>query len=154
MSSQRKVLFVCLGNVCRSPAAEVIFRTFAEKRNLQIEVASCGLADWNAGRMPDQRMCDVALEHGFDLKNVRSQPFKMEFFEDYDWIFAADKRILEALQRGCPKEYVTKLHLFTAFSSKHRNLDVPDPYVGQEETFERVIEMIEDACLGIVEEMR
>lgn len=150
-----KILFVCLGNICRSPAAEAILRQQINDLSLSdaIEVRSCGLGDWHVGQSPDQRMQETSLKRGIKLSSI-GQQFKLPFFQDYDYILAADREVLKKLQEGAQNaSQLKKLHLMTAFSANYAGEDVPDPYFGQEEGFEHVMNMLEDSCEGLLKKI-
>lgn len=115
-----------------------------------LEVFSCGLGDWHTGQLPDKRMQKVAKERGHILKS-RAQPFKLEFFDEFDLIFAADKEVLEELRtKADSKKHLEKLYLITEFSQAYRGQDVPDPYYCDRVTFERAYDMIADSIKGIM----
>lgn len=146
------VLFICLGNICRSPAGEEILRHMAEKdENVQIEVASCGLGSWHVGELPDPRMREAAKKRGYHLQS-HAQGFQKQYFDQYDYLLAADKRVLEELKQFASNEaHLKKLFLINDFSASYPGLDMPDPYYKGEEGFEEVLDMLEDACAGFLE---
>lgn len=143
-----KILFVCLGNICRSPVAEAIFRNLIEKNELQdqIEVASCGLGNWHEGELPDPRMRTVSLSHGTTLVS-RARKIEDHFLDEYDYVLAADKEVLGdlfALTKSL--EQRSKIHLITFLSKIHPNMDIPDPYAKNQSDFYLAYQMIEEAC--------
>lgn len=150
------VLFVCLGNICRSPAAEGILRHLAAQdppfTNLHIE--SCGLGDWHIGQLPDLRMREAAKMRGVTLSS-RAQRFRPSFFERFDSILAADREVLNSLYlfARTPAQK-SKIHLMTAFSTTYQDEDVPDPYYSGDAGFELVLDMLEDSCMGLLDHMR
>ncbi len=151
-----KILFVCLGNIIRSPLAEEILRQLNRSNPLpySFEVKSCGLGDWHDGQLPDKRMRTVAKERGYVLKS-RAQAFHPEFFDEFDMVFAADHAVLEELKsRTDSQEPLQKLYLMTEFSKAHQGQDVPDPYYYDRVTFERAYDMIENSCIGIMSYLR
>lgn len=151
-----RILFVCLGNICRSPAAAGMLRHLQERdhSDLEIEVDSNGLGDWHVGALPDPRMRKAAQDRGIILA-TRAKQFKESDFDAYDIILAADRAVLSKLN-----EYATsiqqknKLRLMTAFSSCNKDLDVPDPYLGEEADFELVLDMLEEACTEVLNHLR
>ncbi len=145
-----KVLFVCLGNICRSPAAEEILRHMAKAGSQEVEVSSCGLGDWHLGAYPDHRMLKAAQMRGFMLSS-RAKMIEKENFAYYDLILAADHEVLHNLYKyAATAEEKAKLHLINDFSAVYKGQDVPDPYYQGEAGFELVLDMLEDACEGIL----
>lgn len=143
-----KVLFVCTGNICRSPTAEGVLRCLAGKQDLQIHVESRGTHDYHVGEPPDERAQQHAKRRGYDLSAQRARHVGRRDFEEFDLIVAMDRGHLRMLQRMCPPAYREKLRLFRA------DADVPDPYYGGPEGFERVLDMIEEACHGLLDEIK
>lgn len=146
------VLFVCLGNICRSPAAEGIMRDLAGKnpKTKDVYVRSCGLGSWHTGQLPDLRMQEAAKKRGV-LLSSRAQEFQPEFFEKFDFILAADKKVINVLyQHAKTLEHKAKIQMATAFSPIYKDQDIPDPYYGGEAMFELVLDMLEDACEGLL----
>lgn len=145
------VLFVCLGNICRSPAGEALFRRLAEETDVAgVDVASCGLGPWHEGQLPDARMRKAAGERGLDL-NSRAMAFEQKFFDDYQYILAADRSILHELKarvRG-PSD-LDHLFLLGDFGEKYVGQDVPDPFHGTEADFEVALDMLDDHCEGFL----
>lgn len=147
------ILFVCLGNICRSPCAEGVLKHFAESGGHDIHVASCGLGDWHEGQLPDERMRKTAQARGIVLSS-RAQAFRSEFFDSFDWILAADKSVLDELHKWTDSpEHKAKIHLITKFSKAHQGKDIPDPFYHEAAQFEYAMDMIEDACKGIIEHL-
>lgn len=146
------ILFVCLGNICRSPAAEAILRNIAnQKGKTEIYVESCGLGSWHIGQLPDQRMMESANKRGIIMAS-RAQQFRLEHFEKFDYILAADLEVLNVLhQHAKTLEQKAKLHLMTAFSNEYKDLEVPDPYYGGDAGFELVMDILEDSCKGLLD---
>lgn len=149
------VLFVCLGNICRSPAAEGILRRMAAGKPQfeHLKIASCGLGDWHIGRLPDSRMREAAQTRGMDLTS-RAQLFRPSFLDQYDYILAADRAVLNDLFRFAKTpQQKAKIHLITAYSSLYKDQEVPDPYYGGDMGFELVLDMLEDACQGLLDQI-
>lgn len=148
----KAVMFVCLGNICRSPAAEGILRHMASEKGLgsELHIKSCGIGDWHIGQLPDERMRDTAKLRGIDLSS-RAQQFKPDFFEEFDFILAADHEVLRDLYHyaGTPS-HKAKIHLITAFSSTYKDQEIPDPYYQGDAAFDLVLDMIEDSCEGLL----
>ena len=147
------VLYVCLGNICRSPAAEGILRHLVKKQGKeeQFHIESCGVGDWHIGRLPDDRMRDSAKNRGIVL-STRAQLFKREFFDQFDYIFVADQEILHVLyQHAKSPEHKAKIHLMTVYSKCYPNEEVPDPYYRGGGDFETVLDILEDSCEGFLD---
>lgn len=148
---KKAILFVCLGNICRSPAAEGFLRhLISEDGELSsYTVASCGIGDWHHGKLPDSRMIKSAGARGVTL-SMRAQSFKSEFFSQFDLILAADKDVEQILlQYASSEEDKGKISLITKFSEFHQNEEIPDPYYEDVSCFERALDIIEDSCQGL-----
>lgn len=149
------ILFVCLGNICRSPAAEGVLRHLIEQdpRLKDIVIESCGIGDWHVGQLPDERMRNSAKGRGIILSS-RAQQFKSEFLDRFDYILAADNEVLRDLYRFARNpEHKAKIHLITEFSASYKGEEIPDPYFGGEGGFELVLDMIEDSCEGLIKQL-
>ena len=143
-----KVLFVCTGNICRSPTAEGVLRRLAELEKMNIQVESRGTHDYHVGEPPDDRAQDHAKRRGYDLSAQRAKLFSKRDFEEFDLVLAMDRGHLRILQRLCPPQHAGKVRLFL------QDADVPDPYYGGPEGFEEVLDLVEAACRGLLDEMR
>jgi protein-tyrosine phosphatase len=145
-----KVLFVCTGNICRSPTAAGVFAHFVRQAGLQdsIQVESAGTHDYHAGRAPDERAQEHARRRGYDLSALRARQVRKRDLEEFDLIVAMDRGHLEILEQNCAPENLGKLRMLI------KGRDVPDPYYGGPEGFERVLDMIEAACLAMLDEVR
>ena len=145
------VLFVCLGNICRSPAGEALFRKLASEAGVAgVEVDSCGLGDWHKGKLADPRMRKAAGERGLALES-RASSFNERFFDDYQYILAADRSILHELKaRARGPSDLDRLYLLGDFGEKHKGEDVPDPFHGTVEDFELSLDILEDHCEGFL----
>lgn len=149
------VLFVCLGNICRSPAAQgLLVHAAAKTHGLQgLHVESCGMGDWHVGQLPDERIREAAKERGVVLTS-RAQVFHPSFFSRFDYILAADLEVLHGLHGHAESpEHKVKVHLITTFSEAYKNEEIPDPYYGGEAAFELVLDMLEDSCNGLVQHL-
>jgi len=151
----RRVVFVCTGNICRSPTAEGVLRHMAATRGLadRIDVASAGIEGWHAGAPPDARSQEHALRRGIDLSAQRARHFARGDFERYDWIVAMDAGHHEHLTRLCPPAQRHKIRRAAEFAASVPAGGVPDPYYGGARGFEEVLDMIEAMCDGIVAEL-
>lgn len=145
------VLFVCLGNICRSPTAHAIFRQKAEALGLNIEVESAGTSAYHEGTRPDPRSVAAGKKRNYDFSAISSRKIKEQDFEYYDLILAMDNDNLASLRRRCPEEYQSKVRLMLEFSEKYADvIEVPDPYYGGAAGFEFVLDLLENASDGLV----
>jgi protein-tyrosine phosphatase len=151
-----KVLFVCTGNICRSPTAEVVFRHAVERAGMSdmIECDSAGTHDYHVGAPPDERAQAAGLRRGYDLSGVRGRQVWFEDFEKFDYVIAMDRLNLELLKRICPRRHAHKLSLLCDFNQKLRGKEVPDPYDGPDAGFEKVLDMIEDLAELLLEKVQ
>jgi len=150
-----KILFVCLGNICRSPTAEAVFRDLARRhaQDLEIEVDSAGTHGYHIGDPPDARAQAAALRRGLDMSALRARQVHASDFEEFDLILAMDRDNLAELERRCPARYRERLRLLLEFGPS-ADLDVPDPYYGGESGFEQVLDLVEAAARGLLEDLR
>lgn len=153
---QLGVLFVCTGNICRSPTAEGVFRHMLLRENLheQVLVDSAGTHDYHVGSPPDRRSQQVAARRGYDLSALRARQINANDFAAFDYLLAMDSEHLFILQRIAPQEYRRKVAMFLDFSSAYTGGEVPDPYYGSGEGFETVLDLIEDGVSGLLAEVR
>lgn len=151
-----KVLFICLGNICRSPTADGIFRDLVarEKLDQKILVDSAGTGDWHVGKAPDPRTVAAACQRGYDLSVLRARQVSRCDFEEFDYVLAMDKSNLMNLQRMKPSAYTGHLGLFLEFGSRGDYREVPDPYHGGKDDFELVLDLVEDAAQGLLNHIR
>ncbi|MCH4561694.1 MULTISPECIES: low molecular weight protein-tyrosine-phosphatase [Halomonas] len=149
-----RVLFVCLGNICRSPTAEGVFRRLLEERGLagRVEVDSCGIGPWHVGKAPDPRAREAAARRGIDLSALRARQLADEDFARFDYLLAMDHDNLAAIEARRPADCEAQVGLFLAFAG-HHDRAVPDPYFGGEGGFEEVLDLIEAASRGLLEEL-
>ena len=142
-----KVLFVCLGNICRSAIAEGILKTKVKDLGLNIEIESAGTANYHIGKAPDQRMQAKAIEHGMDISNQQGRQFCYNDFSEFDYIFAMDESNRSNILKLAKTENDSnKVELLLNLSLPNENLSVPDPYDGGEQGFEDVYQMVDKAC--------
>jgi protein-tyrosine phosphatase len=151
-----RVLFVCLGNICRSPTAEGVFRNVVESEGLleHIEIDSAGTHAYHVGAPPDARSQAAALRRGIDLSRLRGRKATRSDIEQFEYILAMDEENLSNLQAICPPGLEYKLRLFLEFAPDRPEREVPDPYYGGEHGFERVLDMIEEASRGLLQHLR
>lgn len=149
------VLFVCLGNICRSPTAEGIFRHYVEQAGLDdaISIDSAGTADWHIGKTPDPRTQAAAAQRGYDLSGLRGRQAQPEDFAKFDLILAMDKSNLSNLQAIQPADGKAELALYLPRFGISPD-EVPDPYYGGEDGFELVLDMLEQASQVLLDEIK
>lgn len=154
---KKRVLFVCLGNICRSPAAEGVFRAYVDKAGLsdEFEIDSCGFYGGHAGDLPDKRMRVHATRRGYSLIH-RSRVIRPSDFEDFDIILGMDDRNISSLHDTAPStECEDKIVRMSDFISHHSHTDcVPDPYYEGSEGFELVLDLLEDGCLELLNSLK
>ena len=143
------VLFVCLGNICRSPTAEGIFKHKAMQNGFDVTVDSAGTAGYHDGHAPDKRSQQVASHKGYDLSRLKCRKVTKADFETFDYIIAMDKANVRDLKRKCPENLQHKISLFLSYANSEFE-EVPDPYYGGGKAFELVIDLIEDAADGLL----
>jgi len=151
-----KVLFVCLGNICRSPTADGVFRKLLADQGLtdRITVDSCGTSDWHIGKAPDQRTQTTAHKRGYDLSVLRARTVHMADFEQFDHILAMDESNLKDLLDMAPLHLHGKIHLFLEYAPASGLTAVPDPYYDGDDGFEHVLDLVEVACGGLLEAVK
>ena len=153
---EHRVLFVCMGNICRSPAGEGIFKHLIinQEYSKNFHVESCGIGDWHIGNMPDRRIQEASNARGVYLTS-RAQQFKYDFLNRFDYILAADQEVLKNLyQYAKTPEQKAKIFLMTAFSKLYKDQEVPDPYYQADGAFEVVLDILEDSCKGLLKHIR
>ena len=146
-----RILFVCLGNICRSPTAEAVFRAIASRELPDREwvVDSAGTAGYHIGDPPDRRTREAAARRGYDLSHLRARVIEPGDFERFDLILAMDRQNLSALERHAPPQARTRIRLFLDYAPQAGVDEVPDPYYGGVNGFEHVLDLIEAASQGL-----
>lgn len=152
MSKQVNVLFVCLGNICRSPTAHGFFQNLVNFRDMDqlIYIDSAGTGDWHIGRSPDSRATTSALKRGVDLSDLRARQVTYSDFDRFDYILAMDKQNLADLETMVPSQFDGHLGLFLDFAEAYEADEVPDPYYGGGEAFDLVLDMVQNGCDGLL----
>jgi len=152
-----RITFVCLGNICRSPTAHGVLRRKLADAGLagQVEVDSAGThGHWHAGRPPDERAQAHARQRGYDLSDLRARALTAADYASSDLILVMDWENLALAEHDAPPEHRRKVRRLTEFCRRHDSPVVPDPYYGGADGFERVLDLIEDACDGLIEHLR
>lgn len=150
------VLFVCMGNICRSPTAHGVFRQKVIDQGLAhwLQVDSAGTHNYHPGSPPDERSQSHAAKRGYDLSDLRAHQIRDVDFEKNDLILAMDLENLALLQDACPPEHQHKVRRLTEFCLQQESQVVPDPYYGGKNGFETVLDLVEDACEGLLQHLK
>ena len=139
-----KILVVCMGNICRSPTGEAVLKHKAKVLGLDLTIDSAGTIGYHSGEKPDSRSMKAGEKRGYSFKGQYSRKVKQSDFTEFDLILAADKQNLADLQASCPNDHQHKLKLFLSFADRQYD-EVPDPYYDAGDSFELVLDLIEDA---------
>ncbi len=152
----KRLLFVCLGNICRSPLAEGIVRARLDAAGVggQVRIDSAGTGDWHIGRPPDPRAIAVARRHGIDITGLRARQLVELDFHDFDWLLCADRQNLAMVRRRAPAGAPARTALLLDAAGLGESAEVPDPYYGDEADFERVFALLSDAADGLLQRLR
>jgi len=148
MKETRAILFVCTGNICRSPTAEAVFRALCRQAGIELRIESAGLGDWHVGHPPDERAQRHARNRGYDLSAQRARQVSARDFHEFDLILAMDRGHFRELQRMAPPERRAKVRMFMD------GCDVPDPYYGGAHGFERVLDLVEERCRALLQDLK
>jgi protein-tyrosine phosphatase len=152
----RRVLFVCMGNICRSPTAEGVFRKVLAERapDLEVKIDSAGTHGYHTGAPPDPRACRAAERRGVDLRELRARRVTEQDFERFELVLAMDEQNREFLLEICPVEYRDRVKLLLEFAPHLGRREVPDPYYGGSTGFEHVLDLVEEAAAGLLEYLK
>lgn len=146
-----RVLFVCLGNICRSPSAEGVFRDLAAQAGLDVQADSAGTSDWHVGGPPYAPMQAAAKARGFDLSDLRARQFTARDFADFDLIIGMDDSNLDNIERLRPEGSQTPVQIFTDFAPETGMDHVPDPYYTRD--FDQTLDLVQAASLGLIKHL-
>jgi low molecular weight protein-tyrosine phosphatase len=151
MSEPVRVLFVCLGNICRSPSAEGVFRQVVKKAGLsnQVKIDSCGTGSWHVGKSPDGRATEAAARRSIDISDLRARQFQESDLFEFDYILVMDRQNLADIKRVQNEVGGTEPELFLDYGSSAHD-EVPDPYYGGDQGFEMVLDLIQEASEGLL----
>ena len=150
------ILFVCLGNICRSPAAEGIFSKMVENAQLsdKIKVDSCGTAAFNIGKSPDPRAMAAAARAGYDISQQIARQINDHDYDVNHYLIAMDRINLTNVKAWAPKDFQGDIELFMTYSQKSGNTQIPDPFYDNERQFDKVIQLLETSAVGLLEHIR
>jgi protein-tyrosine phosphatase len=148
----RSILFICTANICRSPTAAGVMRRYLARKGAeaQFEIASAGTHDYHAGKPPFPMAVEVAKQNGVDLTGHTARRISMGDFDHYDMILAMDRGNIAALRKVAPTRSKDKIELLLEYGDEYHGKEVPDPYGGELEDFERALAMINDGCRGLI----
>jgi len=150
------ILFVCMGNICRSPTAHGVFRQMVIDQGLSawVKLDSAGTHNYHPGSPPDERSREHAAQRGYDLSDLRARQLKDADFERHDLILVMDMDNLALVQQACPQVHQHKVRRLTEFCLQYNSTAVPDPYYGGKTGFEDVLDLVEDACEGLIRHVK
>ncbi|MEM1111071.1 MAG: low molecular weight protein-tyrosine-phosphatase [Pseudomonadota bacterium] len=150
-----RVLFVCLGNICRSPTAQGVFEALLATHPLagRLSVDSCGTGAWHVGKAPDPRAIEAAASRGYTLSHLRARQIDAQDFERFDYLLAMDQDNLDDLRKLSPSGFRGHLGLFLDYASGSTEREVPDPYYGGSAGFDHVLDLVEEASRGLLDDL-
>lgn len=155
MPEQVSVLFVCLGNICRSPTAEGVFQQLASQQGIadSLRIDSCGTGNWHIGKAPDARSMEAAGRRGIDISGLRARQINVDDLDRFDYVLVMDRENLADVRDLWHQNGGTEPRLFLEFGDSGQ-AEVPDPYYGGEDGFERVLDLVHDASTGLLDDIR
>ncbi len=148
----KRILVVCMGNICRSPTGEAVLRAKAEELGVDVDIDSAGTIGYHTGNTPDSRAMAAGKQRGYSFKGMRARQVSVQDFEDFDLVLAADKANLADLLDICPAEHRHKVSLFLSHSNSSYD-EIPDPYNGGDDGFELVLDLIEEASVAVLQKL-
>jgi protein-tyrosine phosphatase len=156
VTNKTKVIFICMGNICRSPSAQGVFEKHLTKNGLQenFVIDSAGTHSYHVGGSPDSRSSQVALDRGIDIQNQKARKISQEDCEEFDYIVVMDHANHMNVKMICPKQHQHKIHKIMRFSPSAKYTEVPDPYYGGESGFELVLDLLENASIGLLKHIQ
>ncbi|MDX1444146.1 MAG: low molecular weight protein-tyrosine-phosphatase [Gammaproteobacteria bacterium] len=156
MATRHRILFVCMGNICRSPTAHGVFLKLLEQEGegLLVEVDSAGTHSYHIGSAPDRRSAETARRRGYDLSPLRARQVDPDDFERFDLLLAMDSANYRHLLGMASEEHHPRVKMFLEFAENYEDTDVPDPYYGGDRGFEHVLDLVEDASRGLLRYLR
>ncbi|EMN7265707.1 TPA: low molecular weight phosphotyrosine protein phosphatase [Vibrio parahaemolyticus] len=148
----KRIIVVCMGNICRSPTGEAVLRAKAEELGVDVDIDSAGTIGYHTGNTPDSRAMAAGKQRGYSFKGMRARQVSVQDFEDFDLVLAADKANLADLLDICPAEHRHKVSLFLSHSNSSYD-EIPDPYYGGDDGFELVLDLIEEASVAVLQKL-
>lgn len=148
----KKILIVCLGNICRSPTGEAVLRTKAKQMGVDVEIDSAGTINNHQGHSPDKRAQQAGESRGYSFKGITSRQIITTDFDKFDLILAADNNNIKDLKAVCPKHFHYKIKLLLSYAQGEQN-EIPDPYYGGQDGFELVLDLLEQASTNLLQEL-
>ncbi len=149
----KSVLFVCMGNICRSPSAEAVFRHKANELNLKLTIDSAGTIGSHAREKPDHRAQKVGVERGYSFDKIKARKVTVEDFDNFDIVLAMDEHNMKELKKVAPEHLHDKIQLFLEYADNYEEVEVPDPYYGGAGGFKFVLDLVEDASDGFLKRL-
>jgi protein-tyrosine phosphatase len=150
----KSILFVCMGNICRSPSAEAVFTQKANAQGLSLKIDSAGTVGAHAKEKPDHRAQKVGAERGYSFEGLKARKVKVEDFDNFDLILAMDNDNIEEMKKIAPAHLKHKISLFLEYAKSHEEAEVPDPYYGGVNGFRFVLDLVEDASDGLIAQLK